>query len=83
MFSHKRFMSLQTRFFVKVPDRGGRSWEQAPPPPEMPSWQQNRATGGAPTRGGGIGRGGPPRGSPGYRGEGKSDISEFAGRILN
>merc|ERR1711902_167936 len=24
----------------KVPDRGGRPSEQAPPPPEMPSWQQ-------------------------------------------
>ncbi|KAH1000056.1 protein FAM98A-like [Dendroctonus ponderosae] len=56
----------------QVPDRGGRSWEQAPPPPEMPSWQQNRSTvGGAPTRGGGSGRGGPPRGNSGYRGEGR------------
>ncbi|XP_066256257.1 protein FAM98B-like [Euwallacea similis] len=39
----------------QVPDRGGRSWEQAPPPPEMPSWQQNRA--GGPTTGAQRGRG--------------------------
>lgn len=28
-----------------VPDRGGRAFEHAPPPPEMPSWQKNRSTG--------------------------------------
>lgn len=25
-----------------VPDRGGRSWEQEPPPPEMPPWQKDK-----------------------------------------
>ncbi|XP_030761221.1 protein FAM98A [Sitophilus oryzae] len=49
----------------QVPDRGGRSWEQAPPPPEMPSWQQQRTTGGGNQRGGGQsfsgGRGGVSR----------------------
>lgn len=35
-----------------VPDRGGRAFEHQPPPPEMPSWQKNRATGPA---GGGFG----------------------------
>lgn len=28
-----------------VPDRGGRANEHAPPPPEMPFWQQQRASG--------------------------------------
>lgn len=26
--------------FPQVPDRGGRVWEQEPPPPEMPSFQK-------------------------------------------
>jgi hypothetical protein len=29
-----------------VPDRGGRTSEQQAPPPEMPSWEKNRRTGG-------------------------------------
>lgn len=42
-----------------VPDRGGRPCDQAPPPPEMPSWQKDRVAGPAPARGGrGGGRGG-------------------------
>ncbi|KAL1517950.1 hypothetical protein ABEB36_001646 [Hypothenemus hampei] len=42
----------------QVPDRGGRSWEQAPPPPEMPAWQQTRTpTGNAPAPRGGGNRG--------------------------
>lgn len=28
-----------------VPDRGGRAYEQEPPPPEMPPWQKDRAGG--------------------------------------
>ncbi|KRT82734.1 hypothetical protein AMK59_3513 [Oryctes borbonicus] len=52
-----------------VPDRGGRTNELAPPPPEMPSWQQ-RATG--PPQGGG-GRGG------GYGGRGRGDYSKGEG----
>ena len=28
-----------------VPDRGGRPYEQEPPPPEMPPWQKDRAGG--------------------------------------
>lgn len=28
-----------------VPDRGGRPCDQAPPPPEMPSWQKDRVAG--------------------------------------
>lgn len=39
-----------------VPDRGGRTSEQAPPPPEMPPWQQRNA--GPMGGGGGGGRGG-------------------------
>lgn len=49
----------------EVPDRGGRPYEQEPPPPEMPPWQKdrvpgpstsgNRGSGG--NRGGGRGRG--------------------------
>lgn len=53
----------------QVPDRGGRSWEQAPPPPEMPSWQQRSGPGGG---GGGFGggRGGSAQGSRGGGGGG-------------
>lgn len=28
-----------------VPDRGGRPYEQEPPPPEMPPWQKDRVPG--------------------------------------
>uniref|UniRef100_A0ABD2W562 Protein FAM98A n=1 Tax=Trichogramma kaykai TaxID=54128 RepID=A0ABD2W562_9HYME len=48
-----------------VPDRGGRSWEQEPPPPEMPPWQKDKVP--APSRGGGRGSRGSQhsvRGSP-------------------
>ncbi|KAF7282813.1 hypothetical protein GWI33_001953 [Rhynchophorus ferrugineus] len=47
--------SLNKVIIGQVPDRGGRSWEQAPPPPEMPSWQQ-RSVGG--NQGASGGRGG-------------------------
>lgn len=45
-----------------VPDRGGRPYEQEPPPPEMPSWQKDRVQGpqsfhGGRGRGGGGDRG--------------------------
>ncbi|GAB0088709.1 protein FAM98B [Sergentomyia squamirostris] len=56
---------IQRHIIGQVPDRGGRAWEHAPPPPEMPSWQKNRATGG----GFGGGRGG-GRGGGGQRGGG-------------
>ncbi|XP_064212361.1 protein FAM98A isoform X4 [Tribolium castaneum] len=46
--------SLNKVIIGQVPDRGGRTSEQAPPPPEMPSWQQ-RTPG---PSGGGRGRGG-------------------------
>lgn len=36
---------IQRHIMGSVPDRGGRAWEHAPPPPEMPSWQKQRATG--------------------------------------
>lgn len=42
----------------RVPDRGGRPSEQAPPPPEMPSWQQR--TGPQHGQQGGSGQGGLP-----------------------
>ncbi|XP_076823191.1 protein FAM98A-like [Clavelina lepadiformis] len=45
----------------KVPDRGGRTNEVAPPPPEMPSWQKRQD-------GGGYGQGGRGRGGRGGRG---------------
>lgn len=37
--------NIQKHMIGAVPDRGGRTSELAPPPPEMPSWQKNRATG--------------------------------------
>lgn len=43
---------IQKVIIGAVPDRGGRAFEHAPPPPEMPSWQKNRSTGPA---GGGFG----------------------------
>lgn len=66
----------------QVPDRGGRSWEQAPPPPEMPSWQtrpkpQAFGGSGAP-RGGGGGRGGQSnRGGFGGGGRGGFDSKKI------
>ncbi|XP_057657956.1 protein FAM98B isoform X1 [Diorhabda carinulata] len=49
--------SLQKVIIGQVPDRGGRTSEIAPPPPEMPSWQQRSAGPGG--RGGGnFNRGG-------------------------
>lgn len=66
-----------------VPDRGGRPYEQEPPPPEMPPWQKDRVQGpqsfqggrgggdrggrGGGGRGGGRGGGGGNAGSGGYR----------------
>ncbi|XP_076276962.1 protein FAM98A [Lasioglossum baleicum] len=44
-----------------VPDRGGRPYEQEPPPPEMPPWQKDRVAGPSTSRGGrggGYNRGG-------------------------
>lgn len=43
---------IQKHVMGGVPDRGGRAYEHAPPPPEMPSWQQ-RSAGGDRGRGGG------------------------------
>lgn len=51
----KNFLKTSNIYFCQVPDRGGRTSEQAPPPPEMPSWQQRSA---APQGGRGGGRGG-------------------------
>ncbi|XP_050451178.1 protein FAM98A isoform X2 [Cataglyphis hispanica] len=62
-----------------VPDRGGRPYEQEPPPPEMPPWQKDRVQGpqgpqsfrggggGGGGGGGDRGRGGRGGGSGGYR----------------
>jgi hypothetical protein len=47
--------SLNKVIIGQVPDRGGRTSEQAPPPPEMPSWQQRTP---GPSGGGRGGRGG-------------------------
>ncbi|GJQ77784.1 hypothetical protein Trydic_g16046 [Trypoxylus dichotomus] len=59
-----------------VPDRGGRTNELAPPPPEMPSWQQ-RTTG--PPQGGGRGGGFGGRGRGDYsRGEGMQSSSNYS-----
>nr|XP_034196685.1 protein FAM98A isoform X2 [Osmia lignaria]XP_034196686.1 protein FAM98A isoform X2 [Osmia lignaria] len=49
-----------------VPDRGGRPYEQEPPPPEMPPWQKDRVPGPSTSGGGSGGRGG--RGGSGHRG---------------
>ncbi|XP_030374466.1 protein FAM98B [Scaptodrosophila lebanonensis] len=61
---------IQKHVIGNVPDRGGRAHEHAPPPPEMPSWQQQRA--GGPARGGGNfrGGGGQGRGDGNFRGHG-------------
>ncbi|KAK6636213.1 hypothetical protein RUM43_009871 [Polyplax serrata] len=69
--------SLNKVIIGRVPDRGGRPSEQEAPPPEMPSWQKERA----PTSGGGGGRGGGGRGSgrvqgswnQGHRGHDRGD----------
>ncbi|XP_076619680.1 protein FAM98A [Colletes latitarsis] len=55
-----------------VPDRGGRPYEQEPPPPEMPPWQKDRVQG--PSTSGG-GRGGGGGGYRGGRGGGGSNSS--------
>lgn len=55
----------------KVPDRGGRTSEQAPPPPEMPSWQQRSS---APQGG---------RGGGGYRGGHRGDHQQQQQRRNN
>ncbi|XP_076042792.1 protein FAM98A isoform X2 [Oratosquilla oratoria] len=56
---------LNRVIIARVPDRGGRAYEHQIPPPEMPSWQQNKGGGG----GGGGGRGGGGhRGGGGGRG---------------
>lgn len=47
---------IQKHVMGRVPDRGGRAYEHAPPPPEMPSWQQRSGPGAG--RGGGRGGGG-------------------------
>ncbi|XP_052123077.1 protein FAM98B isoform X2 [Frankliniella occidentalis] len=52
----------------RVPDRGGRTTDQAPPPPEMPSWQKERSAGGGGGRGGGGRGGGGGGGGGGGRG---------------
>lgn len=51
-----------------VPDRGGRAYEQEPPPPEMPPWQKDRVAG--PPSSGGYNRGGNTGGSGGRGGGG-------------
>ncbi|XP_036149150.1 protein FAM98B [Monomorium pharaonis] len=57
-----------------VPDRGGRPYEQEPPPPEMPPWQKDRVQGPPSFQGGrggsgsGRGGGGADRGRGGGRG---------------
>ncbi|CAD6999406.1 protein FAM98A [Ceratitis capitata] len=66
---------IQKHVIGSVPDRGGRAHEHAPPPPEMPSWQQQRASGPAGGnmrggRGGTGGFGGGRGGSGGGRGGG-------------
>ncbi|KAM0726467.1 Protein FAM98A [Formica fusca] len=53
-----------------VPDRGGRPYEQEPPPPEMPPWQKDRVQGPQSFRGGRGGGGGGDRGHGGGRGGG-------------
>ncbi|KAK4315897.1 hypothetical protein Pmani_012920 [Petrolisthes manimaculis] len=52
----------------RVPDRGGRTNELEPPPPEMPSWTQRSGGGG---QGGGRGGGGGGGGGRGGRGGGR------------
>ncbi|XP_050451177.1 protein FAM98A isoform X1 [Cataglyphis hispanica] len=55
-----------------VPDRGGRPYEQEPPPPEMPPWQKDRVQGpqGPQSFRGGRGGGGGGGGGGGDRGRG-------------
>lgn len=56
---------IQKHVIGSVPDRGGRAHEHAPPPPEMPAWQQQRSQGSAGSAGGNFrgGRGGGQGGS--------------------
>ncbi|XP_076641460.1 protein FAM98A [Halictus rubicundus] len=59
-----------------VPDRGGRPYEQEPPPPEMPPWQKDRVAGPSTFRGGHGGGGGGGGGyNRGGRGGGGSNTS--------
>ncbi|XP_034662283.1 protein FAM98A isoform X1 [Drosophila subobscura] len=60
---------IQKHMIGSVPDRGGRANEHAPPPPEMPSWQQQRASG--PQGRGGGGGGGRGGGNLGGGGRGR------------
>lgn len=71
-----------------VPDRGGRPYEQEPPPPEMPPWQKDRVAGpptsggysrGGNTGGGGRGGGGSARGGGGRGGRGGSSYGNAGG----
>lgn len=59
-----------------VPDRGGRPYEQEPPPPEMPPWQKDRVQGPQSFQGGRGGGGG-----SGYRDH--KDASSNFGQNLN
>ncbi|KAK2585215.1 hypothetical protein KPH14_009920 [Odynerus spinipes] len=58
--------SINKVIIGNVPDRGGRPYEQEPPPPEMPPWQKDRVAG--PPSSGGRGRGGNTGGSGGRGG---------------
>lgn len=70
-----------------VPDRGGRPYEQEPPPPEMPPWQKDRAggqnfgggRGGQGARGGGNFSGGGGFGGRGRGGGGGGQGARGAG----
>ncbi|XP_076376001.1 protein FAM98A [Megalopta genalis] len=61
-----------------VPDRGGRPYEQEPPPPEMPPWQKERVAGPSTSRGG-HGGGGYSRGGRGGGGTNTSFTSDNRG----
>ncbi|KAK5640202.1 hypothetical protein RI129_011013 [Pyrocoelia pectoralis] len=63
-----------------VPDRGGRTSEQAPPPPEMPPWQQRNA---GPSGGGGPRGGFNNTGSNFSRGGGGNSFSQGGGYSNN
>ncbi|KAG7206779.1 hypothetical protein KM043_000693 [Ampulex compressa] len=70
-----------------VPDRGGRPYEQEPPPPEMPSWQKDRVAGpstsyggGKGGSGGGRGRGGNFGGNANYSGDNRGGRGGFNDR---
>ncbi|KAK9299158.1 hypothetical protein QLX08_007772 [Tetragonisca angustula] len=63
----------------EVPDRGGRPYEQEPPPPEMPPWQKDRVPGPSTSGGGRGGRGGGRGSGSNFQTSYNSDKNSYSG----